>query len=308
MIAQDAAAGLEADLDDAALAAVEAEAFGPSVYANAPRSANFNKLRKRLIRLTREAVDAYGMLPPAEDAANTRWLVCLSGGKDSHAMLALLLDLKWRGLLPVDLLACNLDQGQPNFPKHVLPDYLTQIGAAHRIEYRDTYSVVIDKVPAEKTYCALCSRLRRGHLYRIAREEGCQAVVLGHHREDVLATFFMNLFHGGRLATMPPKLVNEEGDLLVLRPLAHCAEADLARFSAAIQAPIIPCDLCGAQEDLQRKKVAAMLEEWERAQPGRKSVLFRALTNVRPSHLLDPKLFDFAGLFASAACEMRDLG
>ena len=160
-----------------------------------------------------------------------RWLVALSGGKDSYGLLTLLLDLKWRGLLPVELLACNLDQGQPNFPKHILPDCLTRNGVAHRIEYRDTYSIVTDKLPESATYCSLCSRLRRGHLYRIAREEGCSALVLGHHREDILETFFMNLFHGGRLAAMPAKLLNDEGDLLVLRPLAYCAEADLAKFA-----------------------------------------------------------------------------
>ena len=269
---------------------------GPAVYAKAPRTTAFNKLRKRLIRETREAIETYGMVKPNAGGSPPRWLVCLSGGKDSYAMLALLLDLRWRGLLPVDLLACNLDQGQPGFPKHILPDYLTEIGAPHRIEYRDTYSVVIDKVPAEKTYCALCSRLRRGHLYRIAREEGCQAVVLGHHRDDILETFFLNLFHGGRLASMPPKLLNEEGDLLVLRPLAHCAETDLAKFAGALQVPIIPCDLCGSQDGLQRQKIKAMLEGWEQAQPGRKTVLFRSLANIRPSHLLDPRLFDFAGL------------
>ena len=209
-----------------------AEDERPAVYARAPSTTAFNKLRKRLIRETREAIEGYGMVAPTDDGRPAKWLVCLSGGKDSYAMLALLLDLKWRGLLPVDLLVCNLDQGQPGFPKHVLPEYLDSLGAPHRIEYRDTYSVVIDKVPAAKTYCALCSRLRRGHLYRVAREEGCQAVVLGHHRDDILETFFLNLFHGGRLASMPPKLLNEEGDLLVLRPLAHCAEADLAKFAA----------------------------------------------------------------------------
>ena len=268
----------------------------PPVYAHAPRSGEFNKLRKRLIRLTREALDAYGMVD-----RGARWLVCLSGGKDSYSLLAVLLDLQWRGLLPVELLACNLDQGQPGFPKHVLPDYLNKLGVHHRIEYQDTYSVVVDKVPAAKTYCALCSRLRRGHLYRVAREEGCSAVVLGHHREDILETFFLNLFHGGRLAAMPPKLLNEDGDLLVLRPLAHCAEADIARFARALQVPIIPCDLCGSQDGLQRQKVKAMLDGWEQAQPGRKNVLFRSLSNIRPSHLLDPGLFDFAGLAPNAA-------
>lgn len=277
------------------------ETDGPAVYAGAPKSGGFNKLRKKLIRQTREAIERYGMLPV--DGRRARWLVCVSGGKDSHAMLALLLDLQWRGLLPVDLLACNLDQGQPGFPKQTLPAWFERIGAPCRIETRDTYSIVVEKVPAEKTYCALCSRLRRGHLYRVAREEGCDAILLGHHREDALETFFLNLFHGGRLASMPPKLLNEEGDLLVLRPLALCAEADLGRFAAAIQAPIIPCDLCGAQDGLQRQQVKAMIDAWETAQPGRKNVLHNALTNIRPSHLLDQKLFDFAALAPGAGAE-----
>ena len=268
---------------------------GPSILSTAPSSGEFNKLRKRLVRLTREALDGYGMIRRGD-----RWLVCLSGGKDSYTLLAVLLDLQWRGLLPVELLVCNLDQGQPGFPKHILPEFLDRVGVTHRIEYQDTYSVVVDKVPATKTYCALCSRLRRGHLYRVAREEGCQAVVLGHHREDILETFFLNLFHGGRLAAMPPKLVNEDGDLLVLRPLAHCAEADIARFARALDFPIIPCDLCGSQDGLQRQQIKQMLDGWEKAQPGRKNVLFRALTNARPSHLLDPKLFDFQGLALAA--------
>ena len=269
---------------------------GPPIFAAAPSSGEFNKLRKRLVRLSREALEQYGMVRRGD-----RWLVCLSGGKDSYTLLAILLDLQWRGLLPVEFLVCNLDQGQPGFPKHILPDFLDSVGASYRIEYQDTYSVVVDKVPATKTYCALCSRLRRGHLYRIAREEGCQAVVLGHHREDILETFFLNLFHGGRLAAMPPKLLNEDGDLLVLRPLAHCAEADIARFARALAFPIIPCDLCGSQDGLQRQQIKAMLDGWEKAQPGRKNVLFRALTNARPSHLLDPKLFDFQGLSAAVA-------
>jgi tRNA 2-thiocytidine biosynthesis protein TtcA len=225
-----------------------------------------------------------------------RWLVCLSGGKDSYTLLAILHELKWRGLLPVDLLACNLDQGQPGFPATVLPEFLERMGVPHRIEYQDTYSVVTSKIPQGKTYCSLCSRLRRGNLYRVAREEGCSAVVLGHHRDDILETFFLNLFHGGRLATMPPKLLNEEGDLFVLRPLAHVAEADCDRFARAMSYPIIPCDLCGSQEGLQRMQVKALLDDWERKVPGRRQKMFRALTQVRPSHLLDPDLFDFAGL------------
>ena len=265
----------------------------PALFRDAPAGVEFNKLRKRLIRQVRETLDVYGMVRPG-----TKWLVALSGGKDSYGLLAVLLDLKWRGLLPVELLACNLDQGQPNFPKHILPEFLERNGIAHRIEYQDTYSIVTDKLPAGATYCSLCSRLRRGHLYRVAREEGCSALVLGHHREDILETFFMNFFHGGKLAAMPPKLLNDEGDVEVLRPLAMCAEADLARFAEALEFPIIPCDLCGSQDGLQRNAMKAMLDGFERRMPGRKDVMIRALGNINPSHMLDPKLFDFATLAA----------
>lgn len=261
------------------------------LFHGAPASIAFKKLRKRIVRQVREAMEAYGMI-----TSGARWLVCLSGGKDSYTMLAVLHELKWRGLLPVDLLACNLDQGQPGFPATVLPEFLTKMGVAHRIEYQDTYSIVMDKVPAGRTMCALCSRLRRGNLYRIAREEGCSAVVLGHHRDDMLETFFMNLFHGGRLATMPPKLVNEDGDLFLYRPLAFVAEADCEKFAQAMNYPIIPCDLCGSQDGLQRQQVKQILDGWEARSPGRRQIMFRALMNARPSHLLDPQLFDFAGL------------
>ncbi|MYZ48067.1 tRNA 2-thiocytidine(32) synthetase TtcA [Propylenella binzhouense] len=267
----------------------------PPLFRHAPEGVEFGKLRKRLMREMRETLARYAMVEPG-----ARWLVCLSGGKDSWSLLALLLDLEWRGLLPVDLLACNLDQAQPGFPARVLPDFLSAHGIPHRIERRDTYSVVTRTVPEGRTYCSLCSRLRRGHLYRIAREEGCSAIVLGHHREDVLETFLMNLLHGARLAAMPPKLRNDEGDLLVLRPLALSAEADLARFAEALRFPIIPCDLCGSQEGMERARVKAMLEDWERARPGTKRNMVRALANARPSHLLDPSLFDFAGLAAEA--------
>ena len=261
------------------------------LFHGAPTSTEFRKLRKRLVREVRAAIDTFGMVE-----RGARWLVCLSGGKDSYTMLAILHELQWRGLLPVDLLACNLDQGQPGFPATVLPEFLTRMGVAHRIDYADTYSIVMDKVPAGHTMCALCSRLRRGNLYRIAREEGCSAIVLGHHRDDILETFFMNLFHGGRLAAMPPKLVNEEGDLFLYRPLAFVAEVDCDRFARAMNYPIIPCDLCGSQDGLQRQQVKALLDGWEARSPGRRQVMFRALMNARPSHLLDPALFDFAGL------------
>jgi tRNA 2-thiocytidine biosynthesis protein TtcA len=261
------------------------------LFHGAPASVEFRKLRKRIVREVRAALETYAMVEPG-----ARWLVCLSGGKDSYTLLAALTELKWRGLLPVEMLACNLDQGQPGFPAGVLPEFLTRMGVPHRIEYQDTYSIVTSKVPAGRTYCALCSRLRRGILYRIAREEGCSAVVLGHHRDDILETFFMNLFHGGRLASMPPKVLNDEGDLFVLRPLAFVAEADCARFTAAMGYPVIPCDLCGSQEGLQRAQVKALLDGWEAKAPGRRGVMFRALMHARPSHLPDPALFDFAGL------------
>ncbi|NDV85183.1 tRNA 2-thiocytidine(32) synthetase TtcA [Aurantimonas aggregata] len=286
---------LDSDLGDTTAAAdsenAEIGIGAHLLFRDAPDSVTFRKLRKRLLREMREAIERHAMVRPG-----ARWLVGISGGKDSYALLALLHDLKWRGLLPVDLLACNLDQGQPNFPKHILPDFLDRFGIPHRIEYRDTYSVVTEKVPAGATYCSLCSRLRRGHLYRIAREEGCEALVLGHHRDDCLETFFMNLFHGGRLSAMPAKLLNDEGDLLVLRPLIASAEEDIAKFSAAMAFPIIPCDLCGSQDGLQRNVTKEMLAGMERRFPGRKQVMMRALANIRPGHLLDPALFDFAGL------------
>lgn len=276
------------------------------LFAGAPSTTEFKKLRKRIVRQAREAIEQYGMVERPADGSTPKWLVCLSGGKDSYTLLAVLHELKWRGLLPVDLLACNLDQGQPGFPATVLPAFLEKMGVEHRIEYQDTYSIVMDKVAEGRTFCALCSRLRRGNLYRVAREEGCSAVILGHHRDDILETFFMNLFHGGRLATMPPKLVNEEGDLFVYRPLAHVAEVDCEKFAKAMDYPIIPCDLCGSQDGLQRQQVKQILDQWEANSPGRRQVMFRALTNARPSHLLDPKLFDFAGLERKISAESAD--
>ncbi len=284
---------LDADEADA----TEADDIHP-LFHGAPKTTAFRKLRKRLVRETREAIDRYGMIDRVGPRA--RWLVCLSGGKDSYTLLAILTELQWRGLLPVDLLACNLDQGQPGFPATVLPEFLARMGVPHRIEYADTYSIVKDKVPQGRTYCALCSRLRRGNLYRIAREEGCSAVVLGHHRDDILETFFLNLFHGGKLATMPPRLLNDEGDLFVHRPLAHVAEEDCEAFAQAMGYPIIPCDLCGSQDGLQRQVIKRMLDEWETRAPGRRGKMFSALMNARPSHLLDPELFDFAGLARAA--------
>jgi tRNA 2-thiocytidine biosynthesis protein TtcA len=287
--------GFQPDRNDERIAAL---------YASAPDSVSFRKLRKRILRETQDAINAYRMID--DGGARPRWLVCLSGGKDSYSLLAALLDLRWQGALDADLLACNLDQGQPGFPKHVLPEFLARLGIPFRIETKDTYSIVTEKVPAGKTYCSLCSRLRRGHLYRVAREEGCSAIALGHHQGDALETFMLNLFHGGTLSAMPPKLLNEEGDLFVLRPLINCVEEDLAKFAEAMAFPIIPCDLCGSQEGLQRAAMKRMLDEWETKYPGRRATMWRALSNVRPSQLADGALFDFAALTRriepSAAC------
>ena len=265
----------------------------PALFADAPDTVEFRRLRKRLARGTEEAISRYGMMAGRE---RPRWLVCLSGGKDSYTLLTVLMDLVAQGRLKADLVACNLDQMQPGFPKDILPGYLETLGIPYRIETRDTYSTVIEKTPEGATMCSLCSRLRRGHLYRVAREEGCDAIVLGHHRDDILETFFLNLFYGGRLEAMPPKLLNDEGDLLTLRPLALCAENDIAAFARAMAYPIIPCDLCGSQDGLQRQQIKRMLSEWEESYPGRKETIFRALSMARPGHLLDQALFDFAGL------------
>jgi len=261
------------------------------LFEGAPTTTSFKKLRKRIVRQTRDAIEQYGMIE-----RGARWLVALSGGKDSYTLLAVLTELQWRGLLPVDILAVNLDQGQPGFPSGTLPEFLQRMDVPHRIEYRDTYSIVKDKIPDTKTYCSLCSRLRRGHLYRVAREEGCSALVLGHHRDDMLETFFMNLFHGGKLASMPAKLLNDEGDLYVYRPLAFVSEADCEKFSVSMNYPIIPCDLCGSQDGLQRQQVKQLLNQWESNAPGRRQVMFKALTNTNASHLLDSVAFDFNSL------------
>ncbi len=262
-----------------------------TLFNRAPATTNFNRLRKRLKRQAGDTMARYGMIRPG-----ARWLVCLSGGKDSHALLGILLDLKAHGDLPVDLIACNLDQRQPGFPADVLPAYFEEIGVPYRIETEDTYSIVTDKIPQHKTYCALCSRLRRGILYRVAREEDCEAIVLGHHREDTLATFMMNIANGGRLAAMPGKLLNDDGDVTVLRPLIEIAEDDIARYTRALQCPIIPCNLCGSQDGLQRQVMAERLAKWEADFPGTKASMLRALGHARPSHLLDTDLFDFTAL------------
>lgn len=272
---------------------VDYSTIAKALFARAPKTTNFNRLRKRLKRQAGDAIRRYGMIGNSE---RPRWLVCLSGGKDSHALLAVLLDLKAQGDLPVDLLACNLDQMQPGFPVDTLPNWFESFSMPYRIETKDTYSIVTDKIPENKTFCSLCSRLRRGILYRVAREEGCEAIVLGHHRDDSLATFMMNLTKGGRLAAMPGKLLNDAGDVTVLRPLIETEESDLAKFASALDCPIIPCNLCGSQEGLQRQLMGQRLRDWEAKAPGTKSSMMRALSHIRPSHLLDTELFDFQSL------------
>jgi tRNA 2-thiocytidine biosynthesis protein TtcA len=258
-----------------------------------PRKADYElgKLAKRLRRQVGQAIADFNMIEKGD-----RVMVCLSGGKDSHGLLDVLLSSKEKSPVPFELVAVNLDQKQPGFPAHVLPEYLTSRGVPFRIAEQDTYSVVKRVIPEGKTMCSLCSRLRRGVLYRMAGELGATKIALGHHRDDILATFFLNLFHGGQLKAMPAKLVSDDGKHVVIRPLAYVAEADLAAYAEAKRFPIIPCTLCGSQDNLQRQAVGDMLRDWERRQPGRIESIARALAEVRLSHLLDRKLFDFTNL------------
>ena len=261
-----------------------------------PRKAEFetNKLRKRLRRLVGQAIGDFGLIE-----AGDRVMVCLSGGKDSYGLLDVLLSLRDRAPLPFEIIAVNLDQKQPGFPAEVLPRYLTARGVPFRIAEQDTYSVVKRVIPEGSTMCSLCSRLRRGVLYRVASEVGATKIALGHHRDDLMATFFLNLFFGGKLKTMPPKLVSDDGRHVVIRPLVYVRERDLARYADAMAFPLIPCTLCGSQENLQRKQVTAMLREWERKFPGRLDSIFNALANVVPTHLLDRRLQDFGAVRAT---------
>src|SRR6185369_5520626 len=256
-----------------------------------PRKPEFeaNKLRKRLRRQVGEAIAAYRLIE-----RNDRVMVCVSGGKDSHGLIDILLTLKDRAPIPFEVIAVNLDQKQPGFPADVLPRYFASRGVAYRIAEQDTYSVVKRLIPDGATMCSLCSRLRRGVLYRVAGELGATKIALGHHRDDLLATFFLNLFHGGKLKTMPPKLVSDDGRHVVIRPLAYVRERDLARYADAAAFPLIPCTLCGSQENLQRKQVGALLREWAKRFPGRLESIFNALANVVPTHLLDRGLHDFS--------------
>jgi len=256
------------------------------------------KLAKRLRRQVGQAIQDYRMI-----GAGDRVMVCLSGGKDSYALLDALLMLRDKAPVEFSITAVNLDQKQPGFPEHVLPDYLRSRGVPFHIIEQDTYSVVKRVIPEGKTMCSLCSRLRRGALYRYAEENGYTRIALGHHLDDIVATFFLNLFHGGRLKAMPPKLRSDDGRHIVIRPLAYCREADLAEYARQREFPIIPCTLCGSQDTLQRVRVRRMLEQWDRSHPGRSEQIFRALTQVDPSQLADPKLFDFAALDGIAAAD-----
>ena len=280
------------------MSAVWIEQESPSPQRDGRIERENHKLEKRLCRLAGQAIVDYKMIE-----AGDKVMVCLSGGKDSYAMLDVLLKLQRRAPVQFDLVAVNLDQKQPGFPEHVLPAYLKSLGVPFHIEEQDTYSIVKDKIPEGKTMCSLCSRLRRGILYRVADELGATKIALGHHRDDMLQTLFLNMFFGGKLKGMPPKLVSDDGRHIVIRPLAYVSERDLIRWAEVQAFPIIPCTLCGSQENLQRKQVGAMLREWERKFPGRLDNMLHALQNVVPSHLADASLYDFQGLRTSGVAD-----
>jgi tRNA 2-thiocytidine biosynthesis protein TtcA len=257
---------------------------------------NNNRLAKKLTRLATKASFDFGMIGEGDKV-----MVCLSGGKDSYTLLDVLLTMQEHAPFRFEIVAVNLDQKQPGFPEQVLPEYLEAMGVAYRIQKQDTYSVVKRLVPEGKTMCSLCSRLRRGALYRLARELGATRIALGHHRDDILTTLFLNMFFGSKLKAMPPKLVSDDGSNVVIRPLYYCREKEIAAYAASRAFPIIPCTLCGSQENLQRKIVKEMLQEWDRKHPGRLDNMLRALGNVVPTHLADPQLFDFSTLRANGA-------
>ena len=264
-------------------------------------SKNAKKLEARLRGLVGKAIHDYNMIE-----AGDKVMVCLSGGKDSYTMLSLLMSLQRSAPGDFELLAVNLDQKQPGFPEHILPEYFESVGVPYRIVEQDTYSTVMRVIPEGKTLCGLCSRLRRGILYRAASEEGATKIALGHHRDDIVETLFLNMFYGGRLKAMPPKLRTDDGQHIVIRPLAYCPEADIARYARYREFPIIPCNLCGSQENLQRGQIKQMLQAWEREHPGRVDSLFRSVQNISPSQLADRDLFDFVGLTPQAAVLTTD--
>ncbi|MCL9667808.1 tRNA 2-thiocytidine(32) synthetase TtcA [Rosenbergiella epipactidis] len=249
---------------------------------------NLNKLQKRLRRNVGEAIADFSMIEEGD-----RIMVCLSGGKDSYTLLEILRSLQKSAPINFSLIAVNLDQKQPGFPGHILPEYLESLGVEYKIVEEDTYSIVKEKVPEGKTTCSLCSRLRRGILYRTATELGCTKIALGHHRDDIIQTLFLNMFYGGKMKGMPPKLMSDDGKHIVIRPLAYCREKDIIRFSEAKQFPIIPCNLCGSQPNLQRQVIGDMLRDWDKRYPGRIETMFSAMQNIVPSHMADTSLFDF---------------
>ncbi|WP_447969781.1 tRNA 2-thiocytidine(32) synthetase TtcA [Nitrospira sp. M1] len=263
----------------------------PSLHRTSKLSGEVEKLQTRLCRRVGQAITDYSMIDDGDKV-----MVCLSGGKDSYGLLDILLAIRPRAPIQFEIVAVNLDQKQPGFPAHVLPDYLTQLDIPFHIEERDTYSVVKELIPEGKTTCSLCSRLRRGHLYRVAAELGATKIALGHHRDDLIETLMLNMLFGGKLRTMAPKLVSDDGQHIVIRPLANVEEHDLARYAELRAFPLIPCDLCGSQENLKRKQIKTLLGEWEERFPGCKDRIFGALSNVLPEHLLDHSLFDFAAL------------
>jgi len=263
----------------------------PQNHTDAKTERENHKLEKRLCRQVGQAIMDYNMIEEGD-----RVMVCLSGGKDSYGMLDILMKMQQRAPVRFELIAVNLDQKQPGFPDHILPDYLRTLGIPFHIETQDTYSIVKKVVPEGKTMCSLCSRLRRGILYRVADELKITKIALGHHRDDMLQTFFLNMFFGGKLKGMPPKLISDDGGHIVIRPLANVAEKDLIRWAALRKFPIIPCSLCGSQENLQRQQIGNMLREWEKKFPGRIESMFTALQNVAPSHLMDHRLFDFRNI------------
>ncbi len=266
------------------------------------RSQTLQRLEKWLLRETGKAIADYNMIEEGDTV-----LVCVSGGKDSHTLLHLLRLLQARAPVRFRLIAMNLDQKQPGFPADILPGYFEKIGVDYRIIEADTYSVVKEKIPEGKTTCSLCSRLRRGIIYRTAKELGANKIALGHHRDDMVHTLFLNLLFGGKLKAMPPKLVTDDKAHIVIRPLAYCAENDIARYARGMEFPIIPCNLCGSQENLQRQKIREMMQDWDRRYPGRTESVFTALQNVVPSHLADNQLFDFKGLTLDSRVEEGDM-
>ncbi|MCZ4306191.1 tRNA 2-thiocytidine(32) synthetase TtcA [Zoogloeaceae bacterium G21618-S1] len=274
----------------------------PSEAPEGRHSNTFLRLKKKLERAVGEAIADFNMIEDGDTV-----MVCLSGGKDSYTLLSVLLALRERAPVDFRLIAMNLDQKQPGFPDHVLPAYCESIGVDYRIVTEDTYSIVKDKIPEGKTTCSLCSRLRRGIIYRTARELGATKIALGHHRDDMIETLFLNMFFGGRIKAMPPKLVSDDGEHMVIRPLAYCAESDIVRFARGMDYPIIPCNLCGSLENAQRKQIKGMLQGWAQQHPGRIESLTTAMRNVVPSHLSDADLFDFKGLTRDTPVSEGDL-